>query len=401
MPAPLDDLVVLDFSHALAGPYCTMLMAAYGAKVYKIESPTTPDMGRTWAPPQQGGEASYFLGLNSGKRGVAVNLKDPRGIELCRSMAARADIVVENMRPGTLERLGLGYDALRPSNPRLVYCSISGYGQDGPSRDEPAMDLIMQAACGLISTTGTVEGATARCGHSVADITAGMFALIGVLMALEARHRTGVGQFVDVAMLDSMISAMASNYAHLFGSGIVPKPLGTAFATIVPYACFPTADREIAIAVASEKLWRAFCDAVERPDLVDDPRFATNRARVRNRGELEPMVCRLLAARPAADWLRILTDHGVPCAPVRDLDEVAAHPQAEARGMFPLVPHSTAGSVRVTGLPIKFADTPGAVTTGAPLVGEHTRASLGELLGMEDAEFDRLASGGVVAEARR
>ena len=196
MGAPLDGLTVIDFSHALAGPYCTMLMAAYGARVYKIEGVETGDMGRTWGPPFVGGEAAYFLGINAGKRAVSIDLKHPRGLALCRDLIARADIVVENMRPGAMERLGLGYAAAAELNPRLVYCSISGYGQNGPSRDDAAMDLIMQAACGLVSVTGTPDGGLARCGHSVADVTAGMFALIGTLMALRVREPTGRGRTV-------------------------------------------------------------------------------------------------------------------------------------------------------------------------------------------------------------
>src|SRR5271155_1646209 len=290
MPTPLDGIRVLDFSHALAGPYCTMLMAQYGADVYKIESPDGGELGRTWGPPYTSGEASYFLGINTGKRSLAIDLKNPEGRALCLDMIDKADVLIENMRPGTLDRLGLGYQTARGRNPRLIYCSISGYGQNGPSRDDPAMDLILQAASGLISVTGVEGGEQVRCGHSVADITSGMFALIGILMAIEARNKTGVGQLVDVSMLDSMISAMCSNYANFFGSGTVPGAMGTRFATIVPYRGFPTADRDIVIAVASGKLWTEFCGAMGRPDLAEDSAYATNALRVKNRDVLEPML---------------------------------------------------------------------------------------------------------------
>ncbi|MBM3734146.1 MAG: CoA transferase [Acidobacteria bacterium] len=394
--APLDNLIVVDFSHALAGPYCTMLMAAYGAQVYKIESTGSGDMGRTWGPPFQGGEASYFLGLNSGKQGVAINLKDPRGLDLCRDMVRRADVLIENFRPGTMSRLGLDWPAARTLNSRLIYCSISGYGQTGPSRDDPAMDLILQASSGLISTTGNSATSTARCGHSVADITAGMFALTGVLMALEARHRTGMGQFIDVSMLDGMISAMASNYAYMFGSGTVPTPLGTAFATIVPYACFPTADGEMAIAVASEKLWTLFCAAVEHPEWEHDPRFATNRDRVANRGILEPMVTEVLRYRTSTEWTGLFCKHGVPCAAVRNLRQVADDPHAAHREMFPVLGHPTAGPVRVTGVPIKFSETPGGIKSAAPVSGQHTREALAGLLGLGAERIGELARAGVI-----
>jgi crotonobetainyl-CoA:carnitine CoA-transferase CaiB-like acyl-CoA transferase len=397
MLSPLDNLCVLDFSHALAGPYCTMLMATYGADVYKIEGTETGDMGRIWGPPFQGGEASYFLGVNAGKKGVAINLKHPRGLSLCRALVEKADVLIENMRPGALERLGLGYAQVKHFNPRLVYCSISGYGQYGPSRDEPAMDLILQATSGLISVTGSGPEALARCGHSVADITAGMAALIGILMALRARETTGRGQYVDVAMLDAMISAMCSNFANLFGSGKVPGPLGTAFATIVPYRTFRTADGELAIAVASEKLWQQFCETIGKPELAGDERYLTNPLRVKNRGTLEPMLAELFRTRSTAEWIETLRAGGVPCGPVRNLREVSEDPQAAAREMFPVVRHPKAGESKVTGAPIKFSETPGQVRSAAPLPAQHTREALRTLLGMPDSEIDQYVRDGVVA----
>jgi len=396
MAKPLDGIRVLDFSHALAGPYCTMLMAGYGASVYKIEGIDAIDMGRTWGPPFQGGEASYFLGVNSGKQSVSIDIKHPRGLELCLRLVEHADVLLENFRPGAMTRLGLGYEAAQQRNPRLVYCSISGYGQNGPRRDDPAMDLILQASSGLISVTGTADGHVARCGHSVADITAGMFSLIGILMALRVREQTGKGQFVDVSMLDSMISAMASNYANLLGSGVVPKPLGTAFATIVPYAAFPTKDREIAIAVASEKLWAAFCQSIGKPEWTADPRFCTNPLRVANRGVLEPMIVEVFHTRTATEWTAHFKATGIPCTPVRTLEEVAADPQAEARAMFPVLEHPTAGAVKVTGAPVKLSQTPGSIVSAAPLLGQHTREALQGLLALSEAEMVELIREGVV-----
>jgi formyl-CoA transferase/CoA:oxalate CoA-transferase len=393
MTAPLDAVRVLDFSHALAGPYCTLLLAQYGATVYKIESPEGGDIGRSWAPPYTGGEASYFLGLNAGKQGVSINLKHPEGIELCLRMIEKADILIENFRPGTMERLGLGYERVRTSNPRLVYCSISGYGQNGPSRDQPAMDLILQASSGLISVTGTESGEQVRCGHSVADITAGMFAAFGIMLALRARETTGAGQFVDVSMLDSMISAMTSNYANYFGSGIPPRPLGTAFASIVPYRTFAAADREMAIAVASDKLWAAFGPAIGRPELVTHPDYATNALRVKNRGVLEPMLAGIFRTATAAEWARRLGAAGVPCTPVRTIGEVAEDPQAAVREMFP-----TVGPLPVTGVPVKLSATPGSVGDIAPKLGEHTRAALAVLLDLDETQLDRLARDGVILQ---
>src|SRR5271169_1784511 len=235
--APLDGLTVLDFSHALAGPYCTMLMAAYGATVIKVEGPEG-DIGRTWGPPFSGTDAAYFVGLNSGKQSLAIDLKTAEGLESCRKLSQQADIVVENFRPGTMNRLGLDYASLSAANPRLIYVSISGYGQTGPRRLEPAMDLIIQSASGLMSITGTETGETVKTGHSSADITAGLFSLIGAMMALEARHRTGRGQFVDVSMMDTVMSTMISSFARYLASGTVPRPMGTLFDGIVPYRNF-------------------------------------------------------------------------------------------------------------------------------------------------------------------
>src|ERR1700691_3719949 len=268
---PLDGIPVLDFTHALSGPYCTMLMAAYGANVIKVENPGEGDIGRAWGPPFQGADSAYFVGLNSGKKSLAVDLKSSEGLASCRELAARADIVIENFRPGTMNRLGLDYSSLSAANPRLIYISISGYGLTGPRRLEPAMDLIIQSASGLMSITGTTAGETVRSGHSVADVTAGLFALIGALMALEVRHRTGRGQFVDVSMMDTVMSTMLPSFSRFLASGVVPKPMGTLFDGIVPYRNFVCEDREITVAVASDKLWKSFCEAIGRSELGIHP----------------------------------------------------------------------------------------------------------------------------------
>jgi crotonobetainyl-CoA:carnitine CoA-transferase CaiB-like acyl-CoA transferase len=368
-----------------------MLLAQYGAEILKIEDPSTGDVGRSWGPPFIGDQASYFLGLNSGKRSLAIDLKKPAGLELCLDLAAHADILIENMRPGTMTRIGLGYEAVRARNPKLIYCAISGYGQSGPARDDAAMDLIVQASSGLISTTGVEGGEKVRSGHSVADITAGMFAIIGIQLALEARHRTGEGQFVDVSMMDGMISAMASNYAFYFGSGSIPEPMGTRFATIVPYRGFPTSDREIVIAVASQKLWRAFCTALDRPDLADHPDYATNPLRVKHRTVLEPLIAEILRTRTSAEWSNIFATHGIPCSPVRNLEEVLNDPQAAAREMFP-----ESGATRITGPPVKLSATPGAASYPAPKLGADTRAILSEILNLDPSALDALAKSGVI-----
>jgi len=377
--APLDGITVLDFTHALAGPYCTMLMAAYGAEVIKVESPEHGDIGRAWGPPFQGSDAAYFVGLNSGKKSLAIDLKCPDGLDICRQLAAKADIVIENFRPGTMNRLGLDYATLSAANARLIYVAISGYGQTGPRRHEPAMDLIVQASSGLMSITGTPAGETVRTGHSVADVTAGLFALIGALMALEARHRTNRGQFVDVSMMDGLLSTMVSSFARYLASGAIPAPLGTAFDSIVPYRNFACADREITVAAASGKLWKGFCEALGRMDLTDHPDYASNPLRVRNRRALEPILEEIFRARPAEHWLEALSRRGVPCTLVRNLKEVMDDEHTRARNMTPVVEHAEAGPISVIGVPVQLSDTPGRIAGAAPLLGADTEAVLAGL----------------------
>jgi crotonobetainyl-CoA:carnitine CoA-transferase CaiB-like acyl-CoA transferase len=395
---PLSGINVLDFSHALAGPYCTLLLADYGAAVYKIESPEGGDPGRGWGPPFVDNQASYFLGLNRGKRSVSINLKCLQGIELCLRMMEKVDIVIENFRPGTMSRLGLGYEHARARNPRLIYCSISGYGQNGPLRDEPSMDLILQASSGLMSVTGTHDGRHVRCGHSVADITAGMFALIGILMALRNRDVSGTGQFVDISMFDSMISAMTTNFMIYLGSGNVPEPLGTSYSTIVPYATFLTKDTDIAIAVGSEKLWRAFGPAIGHPELVDDPAYATNSLRVINRSDLEPLLAEIFRTETMENWLAKLRAAGVPASPIRRFDEVVNGAQSHVREMFPSITHPSSGQLRVVGSAIKFPETPAIISTSAPVLGQHTKETLSEWLAMDATEFDQLRLAGVILQ---
>jgi formyl-CoA transferase/CoA:oxalate CoA-transferase len=397
--APLEGLRVLDFSHALAGPYCTMILSEYGGTVYKLESRDGGDMGRGWGPPYYGDESSFFMGLNRGKYGISIDLKRPEGIELCLRLLESMDVLVENFRPGTMDRLGLGYAAVQARNPRLVYCSISGYGQDGPARDEAAMDLIVQSSSGLLSITGTEGGQPVRCGYSVADVTAGMFAIIGILMALRAREQTGKGQLIDVSMFDSMISGMSSCFMIYLGSNVCPRPMGSSYPTIVPYRVFPSKDRDFALAVGSEKLWTAFCKAINRPDLEHHPDFATNPLRVKHRAAIEGILTEMFRQRPAQEWLDRLRSAGIPCSLVRNLREVVEDPQSAYRGMFPVIDHPTIGPHRVTGTPVKFSETPGGRSMPAPLLGQHTRFALAELLGLDESTIDDLSRRGVIFDS--
>jgi crotonobetainyl-CoA:carnitine CoA-transferase CaiB-like acyl-CoA transferase len=395
----LEGLRVLDFSHALAGPYCTLLIADCGAEVYKLESPHGGELSRGWGPPFAGGEASFFLGLNRGKRGISIDLKNPQGIDLTRRLIDRMDVLVENFRPGTMDRIGLGYETIRARNPRLVYCSISGYGQNGPSRDEAAMDLIVECSSGFMSITGTEEGEQVRSGYAVADINAGLFAVTGILMALQYRNRTGRGQYIDVSMFDSMISAMSSNYMSYLGSGKTPHPMGTAFPTVVPYRVFQASDRMFSIAIGSEKLWGEFCEAIGRQELRDHPGYASNALRIKNRQALEEKLAAIFKTRTAAEWIDTLKAAGIPSSLVLNFAEVVAHQQSAFREMFPWMHHVTAGAHRVTGSPIKMSETPGKTSMPAPRLGEHTPTVLKALLGMGDETIAELAASGVILPA--
>ncbi len=373
-----------------------MLLADFGADIFKLESPGSGDMARGWGPPFAGEYASFFLGLNRGKRGISINLKHPAGLALCLRLIERMDVLIENFRPGAMQRLGLDYASLHAKYPRLVYGSISGYGQQGPSRDEAAMDLIVECSSGFLSITGTESGEQVRSGYAVADVNAGMHSAIGILLALRARDQTGVGQYVDVAMQDSMISAMSSNYMSYLGSNIVPTPMGSSFGTVVPYTVFSAQDRAFSIAVGSEKLWFSFCEAIAHPELIDHPHFATNPLRVTNRRALEKVLAAVFRQRPMTEWITRLRAAGIPCSPVLNFAEVAASPQTKLREMFPVIDHPTAGPQRITGTPIKLSETPGAPGGAAPLLGEHTAAVLKEMLDLDDQAIAELEQTGVI-----
>jgi crotonobetainyl-CoA:carnitine CoA-transferase CaiB-like acyl-CoA transferase len=392
----LKDLRVLDFSHALSGPYCTLILGDYGANIYKVESPDGGDIGRKWGPPFAGGQSSYFMGQNRGKYSISIDLKRREGRELALQLIEQVDVLVENFRPGTLDRLGLGYEVVHKRNPRLIYCSISGYGQTGPIRDQPAMDLIIQCASGLLSVTGTEAGELVRCGYSVADVTAGLFSVIGILMALRARDQTGQGQFVDIAMLDGMISVMSVVFLNHLGGGPGARPMGTAYPSVVPYRVYAARDLSLGIAAGSEKLWSSLCQAIDRRDLESHPDFATNAQRSKNRIMLEKILGDHFHQRPAEEWINALRAKGVPCSLVQSLPQVIENPQTAAREMFPTVDHPTAGTGRVVGCPIKLSETPGQVARPAPLLGEHTRQILQDLLGLDIAAADELIANGIV-----
>jgi formyl-CoA transferase/CoA:oxalate CoA-transferase len=393
--AALADVVVLDLSHALAGPFAATMLGDYGAEIIKIE-PLDGEISRHWGPPFYDGESAYFVNLNRNKKSVAVDLKHPEGRAIFFRLLERADVVLENLRVGTVAKLGIDYARVRERQPRIVYCSVSGFGQDGPYRDRAALDLIVQAESGMISITGEPGGRGVRAGVSIADITAGMYAAFAILAALRARERSGCGQFIDVSMLEGQLAIMSGMFGAYVADGIVPGPLGTAYGALLPYQTFRTTTRDIAIGIGSDKLWRTFCPLLGRADLADDPRFVTNAARNRHRAALIEILQAALLTRSYEEWEAILMPAGIPIGAINTLDQVVAHPQVQARGVFVDTTHPVAGATRMVGPPVRMSETPGSVRTPAPLLGEHTAEVLRDRLGMTDADIARLHDARIV-----
>jgi crotonobetainyl-CoA:carnitine CoA-transferase CaiB-like acyl-CoA transferase len=390
---PLDGITVLDLTRVLSGPYCTMLLADMGARVIKIEQPGKGDDTRAWGPPFLEGESAYFLSINRNKESVTLDFKHPDGRAVLDRLLAASDVVVENFRPGTLTKLGLDYASLAPQHPRLVYASISGFGQTGPRRKEPGYDAVMQGEGGLMSITGAADGPPFRLGVAIADIVSGMFAAYGVATALFARERTGRGQMVDLAMLDSVVALLTYQAGNYFASGRVPTRLGNRHPSIVPYETFAASDGDFVLAVGNDDQWRRFC-AVAGLEL--DDRFATNRQRVTGYDEFRPRVADRLRTQTRGHWIEKLTAAGVPCGSVRNLQEVFADPQLAARAMITEIEHATIGPLRTLGVPVKLSDTPGAVRTAPPTLGQHTDAVLRRDLGIDPETISRLRTARVI-----
>src|SRR5262245_37260149 len=381
------------------------MLADYGAEVVKIETPGSGDMSRGWGPPFYEGqraqgsgqkEAAYFVNLHRNKKSIAIDLKHPEGKALFMRLLDGADIVLENLRVGAVRRLGIDYASVRERNPRVIYCSISGFGQDGPYRDRAALDLIVQAESGMISVTGPPAEPGVRARVSIADITAGMFSAFAIVTALHARERTGRGQFIDVSMLEGQLSILHGVVGAYLADGIVPGPWGTAYATLLPYQTFRTKTRDLALGVGNEKLWRTLCDLIGLEALATDPRYATNAARVANRPSLIETLQAVFLTRPYEEWEAILMDGGVPVGAINTMDRVVDHPQVVARGALVECDHPVAGKVRVVGPPARLSETPADVRMPAPLLGQHTDAVLRERLALDDREISRLRGIGAI-----
>jgi crotonobetainyl-CoA:carnitine CoA-transferase CaiB-like acyl-CoA transferase len=395
----LSHIRVLDLSRVLAGPWATQTLADLGAEVIKVERPGVGDDTRGWGPPwlrEDIGESAYFVSTNRGKKSITIDLARPEGQELVRRLAAGSDVLVENYKVGALERYGLGYGRLAALNPRLVYCSITGFGQTGPYRDRAGYDFLIQAMGGLMSITGEVDGEPMKVGVAITDILTGMYAATGVLAALARREQSGRGQHVDLALLDVQVAMLANQAENFLLTGQPPRRLGNAHPSIVPYRAFATADGHIVIAVGNDGQFARLCEVAGLPELARDPRFATNAARVRNRTELEEILARAIATRRSRQWIESLEAATVPCGPINDLAQVFADPQVIDRGMQVTAPHELSGAVPMVRSPIRLSETPPRADVPPPRLGQHTSEVLKDVLGMSDAEVAALRSSGAI-----
>lgn len=391
---PLQNIRVLDLSRVLAGPYCTMVLGDLGAEVIKVEPPEG-DETRGWGPPFAGGESAYYLCVNRNKRGMVVNLKTDEGREILRDLAMQSDVLVENFRPGTLKKFGLDFETLHKLNPRLVYCSISGFGQTGPLKDMPGYDFMIQAMGGIMSVTGEPDGEPMKVGVAVADLFAGQNAVIAILAALQARTFTGEGQFIDVALFDSQLGWLANVASNFLISGKNPKRYGNAHANIVPYQSFQASDGWLVVAVGNDKQFEAFCRVIGLPELSTDPKFQTNKVRVENREALIAILKTIFLQKTVNEWLALIGEQ-FPCGPINDLEQVFSMPHVQEREMLVQMEHPTIGALPLVGSPLKMGGTPVSYRLPPPLMGQHTKEILQNALGFSKEKIQELTEHGCI-----
>ena len=399
MTSALNNIKVVDLTRTLAGPFCTMMLGDMGADIVKIEEPEHGDETRGWTP-FWNGESTQFVSFNRNKRSLSVNLKEPEGINIVQSLARDADVMIESFRAGALERMGLGYDTIKDLNPDIIYCSISGYGRTGPMANKPGYDLLIQAYSGLMNLTGDPDGMPMRVGFSLVDLFTGMMAYGSIMTALYHREQTGQGQWVEAALLDGQVAALSYHAAAYLATQNEPQRMGSGHPSLVPYQSFPAADGFFIVGVANQGLWQRFCNALERPDLLEDPRFITNDDRVAHRAECIETLSEIFRTRPVAHWVEIISDAGVPCGPINRVSEVVQDPQVLARSMMVDIPHPKVPGLRVTGSPLKLSETPPSVRHHPPLLGQHNEEVLLEL-GYDAPEIAHLLEKGVIGPTQQ
>jgi CoA:oxalate CoA-transferase len=404
----LDGVKVLDLTWVLSGPYASMVLCDLGADVIKVERPPYGDVARTTgpflshAPDRSDAESSYFFSINRGKRSTLLDLRRPEGKELFLRLVEQVDVVMENFTPGTMQRLGLGYDVLSARNPRIIYSATSGFGQTGPDRDKPALDVVVQGMGGVMSITGEEGGAPVRPGLSLGDIAAGLFTAIGILAALQERERSGRGQMIDISMLDCQVAILENAFARYSATGEPPRAIGTRHPLSTPFQAFPTADGYIVIALGFglENIWGLFCAVIDRPELIDDPRFQTPSQRTRNHAVLEPMLNEALRTQTTAHWVAEFEAIDLPCGPLNSIPRVAEYPQVVAREMLREVESPRGNKLTISNSPLRLSRTPGVIRGGPPAPGQHTRDVLSQLLGLSEGEIDAAYAAGAAVEAR-
>ena len=381
---PLEGLVVLDLTRVLAGPYCGMMLADYGANIYKIEPPVVGDDSRAFGPFVEK-ESAYFMSLNRNKRSMVLDFKNPAHIEVFKEMVKKADIVLENYKPGTMEKFGLGYDVLEQINPKIIYAACSGFGHSGPYMLKPAYDIIVQAMGGIMSITGQEGGLPTRVGASVGDIIAGIFTAYAVMLAMYHREKTGQGQKIDVSMLDCQVAILENAIARYATSGTAPTPIGNRHPSITPFASFTASDGYVIVGAGNDRLWKKLCDVLNKPEWLEDPDYESNGSRTNNVKKLQAEMDEVMKHKTIEEWIVILEEAGVPCAPINTVDRIVNDPQIKSREMIVEVEHPVAGKLRMAGPPLKMSKTPGSVRFPAPMLGQHTNELLTEMFGW-DAE---------------
>lgn len=386
---PLEGIKILDLTRVLAGPYCTMILGDLGADIIKVEMPGVGDDARHFGP-YINGESAYFMSLNRNKRSLVLDLKSEEGKEIIRDMIKNVDVIVENFRPGTMEKLNLSYEELRVINPKIIYAASSGFGHSGPYSKKPAYDGVVQAMGGIMSITGEKGGKPTRVGPSIGDIAAGLFTCIGILAAITSRNKTGEGQKVDVAMLDCQVAILENAIARYVVTNEAPKPAGNRHTSIVPFEPFDVSDGELMIAVGNDSIWSRFCKATNLDSLIKDERFNENPKRNQNYEELRPIIANALMKKTIDEWRTILDDSGVPNGPINSIDKVLEDVQVIARDMIVEVDHPIAGSLKMPGIPIKMSSTPGEILKPSPMLGQHSSEILKELVGLTDDQIEKL-----------